>query len=308
MGELSKLTGELGENIVQSFMQRVGWASPITPLDIECQYQELHRSRGAERNRSTHGLDFVVCQRDYLLNPDTQDTIAVSAKYREYKSIQSSTKEYVDELLQAIQCLSESDSVGGHRVAASIRDVEYCGVLFTLDPDEDVDRDVVAELKDFRGMTSSAYPVFIVDNRRLSFILRVLDFAHRKYGKENVQFFYYDTGFNYTDQEHSGPQLPVQCINSSVLPLKVVKDEAEILVLAMMENFNDSTLKSDIGRAQTLTRGWGNRIVLAYPDFRVRSHGTTVQKVLQEVKDSDFAKKVDVENYIYDFHSLEAND
>lgn len=308
MGELSKLTGELGENIVKNFMQLVGWAEPITALDIECVYQERHRSESAKRDRKNHGIDFIVCQKDFLMEQDTQDTIIVSAKYREYKDIQNTTRKYVDELLQAMECIYESPTVGRHRITDTIRNVEYFGVLFTLSPSEDVERDVISELKDFRGIDASAFPVFIVDNRRLSFIIKVLDFARREYGKENVEFFYYDTGFNYTDQENSGPQLPVQCINSSVLPLKIVKDDIEILLLATIEGFNESTFKAEVGRAQSLTRGWGNKIVLAYPDYRFREHGTFVQMGLQHVRDTSFTKKIEVRNYHYDFRNLEVSE
>lgn len=59
MGELSKLTGELGENIVENFIQLVGWSEPITPLDIECVYPVRHRSDGAQRDRKSHGIGAV---------------------------------------------------------------------------------------------------------------------------------------------------------------------------------------------------------------------------------------------------------
>lgn len=308
MGELSKLTGELGENIVAGFMKLVGWVEPMKPVTVECVYKDLHRSEYATRGRSNHGIDFVVRQKDYLLEPDTQDNIIVSAKNREYKDIQNSTKKYVEELLQAMQCAFEDLEIS-KSIERTIQKTEWLGVLFTLSPTEDVDYDLISQLKDFRGIESSTFPVFIVDNRRISFILRVVNFANNKYSSRGrVEFYYPDTGFNYTDQKNSGKQLPVQYINSSVLPLKVVTDSEEILLLSIIDNFNDDTFKSDVGRAQTLTRGWGNKIILAYPNYRFREHQSTVQRVLQEYQSSDFSNKVSVISYNRDFHSLEVDD
>ncbi|MEK5258679.1 hypothetical protein MKY75_05515 [Paenibacillus sp. FSL L8-0663] len=309
MGELSKLTGEFGENIVQGFLNLIGWKRPITNIDINCAYPEKHRSDSASRNRSTHGIDFVVNQIDSLLEPDTQDTIVISAKYRQYgRDNQAETRKYVEELLQGIECITEDENIGNQRINQSIRKVEYAGVLFYLSPTEEIDRDIITELKEFRAIEVPNYPVYIVDNNRISFIIRVLDFSHRKFGKEKVQFFYINTGFNYVDYENSGYSMPLQYINSSVLPLKVINGSEEILILAMIEKFDESTLRGDVGRAQTLTHGWGNKIIIAYPDYQARKHQAIVQSVLQNFKDENFAEKVSVSSFDWNFRSMEVED
>lgn len=309
MGELSKLTGEFGENIVQGFLNLIGWKRPITNIDIKCVYPDKHRSDRATRNRSTHGIDFVVNQIDSLLEPDTQDIIVISAKYRQYeKDNQAETRKYVEELLQGMECITEDESIGSQRINQFIRKVEYAGVLFYLSPTDEIDRDIIIELKEFRAIEVPNYPVYIVDNKRISFIIRVLDFSHRKFGNGKVQFFYINTGFNYVDQENSGCSMPIQYINSSVLPLKVVNGNEEILILAMIDKFDETTLRGDIGRAQTLTHGWGNKIVIAYPDYQAREHQAIVQTVLQNFKDGDFAEKVSIISYDWNFRSMEVEE
>lgn len=309
MGELSKLTGEFGENIVQGFLNLIGWMRPITNIDIDCVFPEKHRSEGATRNRSKHGIDFVVTQIDNLLEPDTQDTLVISAKYREYgKDIQKDTRKYIEELLQAMECIVENENIGGQRINTSIRKVEYMGIIFSLSPTEDINRDIISELKDFRAIEGAPFPVYIVDNYRISFIFRVLDFARREFGNGTIHYFYINTGFNYVNHENSGPAMPVQYINSSVLPLKVKKDNEEILVLAMIDGFDESTFRGDVSRAQSLTHGWGNRIILAYPDYQARKHQQVVQTVLQSFKDTNFAEKVVVKCFDWNFRSLEVEE
>lgn len=309
MGELSKLTGEFGENIVQGFLNLIGWKRPVTNIDVDCAYPEKHRTKGATRNRSKHGIDFVVNQIDNLLEPDTQDTIVISAKYRQYgKDTQGETRSYIEELLQAMQCIIEDEKIGGLRINQSVRKVEYTGVLFSLSPTEELDRDIISELKDFRAIDGAPFPVYIVDNNRISFILRVLNYASREFDKDNIYYYYFNTGFNFVNHENSGPSMPVQYINSSVLPLKVIKNNEEMLVLAMIDNFDEITFRGDVGRAQTLTHGWGNKIIIAYPDYQARKHQTIVQTVLQSFKDTNFAEKVVVRCYDWNFRSMEVED
>ncbi len=309
MGELSKLTGEFGENIVLEFIKLIGWIRPISNIDIDCVFPEKHRSDGAKRNRSTHGIDFVVTQIDNLLEPDTQDTLVISAKYREYgKDVQKDTRKYIEELLQTMECVVEDEKIGGQRIDQGIRKVEYTGVLFSLSPTEDINRDIISDLKEFRAIEGAPYPVYIVDNYRISFIIRVLDFARREFENGVIHYFYINTGFNYVNNENSGPAMPIQYINSSVLPLKVIKDNEEILVLAMIEGFSESTFRGDVSRAQSLTHGWGNRIVIAYPDYQARKHQQIVQMVLQNFADTKFAEKVHVRCFDWNFRSLEVEE
>jgi hypothetical protein len=107
----------------------------------------------------------------------------------------------------------------------------------------------------------------------------------------------------------SGKRLPVQYINSSVLPLKVIRDpdqsREEILVLSILDNFDSVEFKRVLGMAQNLTEGWAKQIIIAYPDYHRLNDEHSILSQMQSFMDDSFIQKVKVESWNINLHSFE---
>ncbi len=60
MGEISKRSGEHGEEIVEKFLKEIiGYSNIQTNKKIECVYNKKHVI-STSNNRQTHGIDAIV--------------------------------------------------------------------------------------------------------------------------------------------------------------------------------------------------------------------------------------------------------
>lgn len=309
-GEKSKKTGEYGENIVAKIMTRIGWRSNNHSIDIPCLHPKRHQRKDSQKERSSHGIDFLVYLKDHLMD-DTQNTVVVSGKYREkYPASPNATfKPFLEEVHQAIECVKDNDQWGSTVLGSDITTINYPGVIFWLTQGDEKDSDIIDQITDLRQDYDSRYPVYLVDNRRANFLLESLDFVHALYPSSKVEFVYPTTGRNLLPgNSTSGPQLPLQFINSSMIPIKVFTGGKEILVLTSIEDYDPDTFASTVGMAKNLTHGWGTEAVICYPKFHDLIDGDSVNRVLERFDDRDFADKVRVKSYRPDHTSLGGND
>ncbi len=64
--------------------------------------------------------------------------------------------------------------------------------------------------------------------------------------------------------------MPVQYINSHIIPFKV--ENRNMLIITSMDGFNKEELPRLIALTQDLTNSWGDKIILAYPDYDSSKH------------------------------------
>ncbi len=135
-----------------------------------------------------------------------------------------------------------------------------------------------------------------------------LIYARRIANGCDVEFFYPDTGKNVNPLCHvkHGRMLPVEYINSSVLPMRIADKalEKRILLLSTLERFSEGGLKRLLGLAQHLSQGWCSRVVIAFPDYDHLQHGNSVQLAKGSFSNSGFANAAEIHCYDEDFRSL----
>lgn len=301
MGELSKLTGQYGENVVSQILDKIGWVNPTTNKDLACVFGEKHQT--SDHHRRTHGMDFLVYKMDPLVEENVQNTVVISSKYVKYGSVQSKMREYMIDVAQTLECLVNDATYGAVRAADYIKEISYFGVIFWLSPDEQ-DDDLLEQLRSFRGVEMK-YPVYVVDNRRANFLLDSIDYASRKFPTGQIQFFYPNTGLNIMRENSSGTKLPLQYINGSVLPFKIIEDNQEILLLTILEEFTEEAVESIIRLTDELTNGWANRVFIAYPDYHRAKHEQGVTEAKRRIRDEQYTSKVEVVSYHPDHRALE---
>lgn len=301
MGELSKLIGEYGERVTSSILKEIGWTNPTEKRDMPCSYPKEHHC-------VTHGMDFLVRKSDPLVTEYTQNTILISSKYGVYpKSPNSKIREFLLDMAKCLKCLSVNQEYGSEKIPSDyVKKFHYSGVLFWMSPSDPPEKDLVSELTDFRNLDLN-YPIYIVDNIRANFLLNVLAYTKNTFLGAHIEFFYPSTGLN-TIRYGSGSKLPLQFVNSPIVPMKVTQNnpDKQILLLHVRDSFDEDSILNIFSLAQDLTQTWANQVIITFPDYHKLSHEEHVLRAIRQILDEGFANRLEVRCYNQDFRSLEA--
>ncbi|MGR5867328.1 hypothetical protein ACT7DZ_37890 [Bacillus cereus] len=176
MGEKAKKSGEAGERVAEKFLNLIGWSNHLDGFDIPCVKSEKHALKESSKRR-THGIDFLTAYRCPFFDQKLE-IVSVSMKYRkEYPATANSKfKEFLQDIAWAMECAKTSE-VSTLKQKHGVKKGAYTGVIMWLAYEEENDQDVIGEITDFRNMEGVNFEtVYLVDNRRINFILGTLDF------------------------------------------------------------------------------------------------------------------------------------
>ncbi len=306
MAEKSKKRGEFGEEIVEKLLTSIGWDTLLKGRDFDCikSMQHIISTRG----RITHGVDFIY-QYDCPLFNNVQEFILVSSKFNDAypPNPASKFKLHLQDISQALDCFPKSSI--RNELKLPTRKAKYTGVIFWIDNGKQNQYDdVIDRLTDFSVDSNLEFDsVYLVDNKRADFLYDTITSAANHFENMAVEFYIPSTGNNNTIKvrQTSSSILPVQYINSSILPFKVVQDEStEILVLNVIDEFEKDHLTKLISLAQKLTEGWANKIYILFPEFNANVQGEIVENVKLEFRDQTFVRKIEVNTFNLDFRNV----
>lgn len=294
-GEKSKSSGEYGERIVRNLLKLIGWENADLNPTIEC-FEETHNRKSA-----SHGLDFIYSLESPLIN-HVQDDVLISVKHHMDKypgSLSSKFKGHLKDLAQAMECFPNDSEYGDKKVSNHILENQISGVLFWLASKDDMNRDLVKELNQVRNTDIESGPIYLVDNKRATFLQTTLNYVLKKFG--TYKFFYHPTGFNDNDpfvKKNSGSKLPVQLINTNILPIRVDPQESgPTLLLFVNESFKEEALKRVLGFTQRLTQSWAKQIIILFPDYLELDHINLVNSAKRFFEDEEFTQTIKVQSY-----------
>lgn len=309
MGEKEKKSGELGERVATRFLQMIGWGNLLDGIDIPCVKPDKHALKENSKRR-THGLDFLTAYPCPFFKQKLE-ICYVSMKYRKKypKSPTGDFKVFIRDVATAMECGKKSE-INTLKRKYRVKKAPNTGVVIWLSYEDEGIASVTDDILDFRNIEDVNYEmVYLVDNKKVNFILGILDFARNEFKNAEVEFFYPSSGYksDSVDIKYSGKILPVQYINSNILPLKIIDlDDKEHFILAVNESFDSQALKQLIWLAQDLTVSWGNRIIICFPDYHHLTHDQEVKKVKLTFSDERFLNKIEVKKYSFgDFRTLE---
>lgn len=305
MGEWSKKVGEHGEKVVKEFFDLIGWSSSQEGIEMPCMRQEKHEGK-------THGLDRLF---SYLspLEDGVLNSIVTSVKYTSdpYPSSPNSKfKSHFFDLAKTLECFKNSEvrrrAVQNFTGVESARNI---GVLFWLSNCQEQDRDILKEVANCKGLDAHAYEtIYLVDNKRISFIYDSICSLRNGFSSKSVEFFYPSTGKNVNPltKNPSGSILPVEYINSSVLLFKVVGDsnQSKTLVISSIDSFTASSLKRLIGLAHEISQDWTSSILILFPDYDHLNHQNEVSDAKSGFTNQSFVNSVKIASLNTDFRSL----
>jgi len=305
MAEVSKKRGEFGEKLVEKLLELLGWTEILRGRDIPCIAPFRHNI--STNGRVLHGVDFIYEYECPLFN-QTQEFILISSKFNnKYTSNPTSKfKSHMQDVIYALECFKKSD-LKNNLSNFNLIHKKYTGVIFWLDNGEGVPYDdVINRLDSFRIPNNWEFDsVYLVDNKRANFLYDTLTFAHNQFPESILEFLVPNTGHNNTigTRKTSSKILPVQYINSSILPLKIIQGSTEILALNIIDDFEADYLKGLITLAQKLTEGWGSHIYIFFPQYNPDLHDPIVEEIKLSFRDKTFIQKIEVGTFKPNFRN-----
>lgn len=301
-GEKAKSSGEYGEAIVGSLIKLMGWENPNNGVSVPCVFQEKHE-------KQKHGIDYIYQYRSPLRDTTRQDVL-ISVKCRDgYPStedgVKKKFKEFLLDLAHAMECYPGCD-IAKRKINNTTKKLTF-GLIFWIDRNREDGREfesVSDKIGNFYLKEDCTYDVIsLVDNQRAQFLYSLLTFAKKKYGELNVEYFYINTGLNNAslDRVYTGTSMPIEYVNSDVIPLAIVNGDTKKLFLGTNDNFCKEYLLRLIGLAQDLTNTWTANVVIAFPDFNEFENSGDVLSAKNEFENTAFVSKIEVVTFNPDF-------
>ena len=305
MGEKSKLIGEYGEKSVENFLKLIGWGNAHHNIEFSCTKHD--------HNKRTHGLDFFFTYKSPLVD-FVLKKINISVKFSDspYPTSPSlSFKNFFQDLTKSIECFKTSQQ--SKEILAEIRGYkksEDVGLLFWLTNDNNSYEDLIKELTNVRFSEDFNYDsFFIVDNKRIDFIYKSLKYSKSRFIDSDIAFFYPDTGKNIvpTIKKNFGKILPIEYINTSVLPLRIeeVSTKKTTLALFTIDPFQTEDLKRLISLSKELSKSWSSEIVILFPDYNEVRNSSDVRIAKSAFEEETFIQYISVESYNDNFKRLQ---
>lgn len=307
MGEWSKKIGEYGEKIVEEFLYVVGWHDLIKGEDIKC-IDEINQDEGDLRK--TYGVDFTYSYLSPLVSGQWNNII-ISSKYSTEKYPNSATekfKSYIKDVANALKYYDYSvqkQEILSGQTFSTVKDI---GVLFWLNNNPDSTDDLIANVASARiSETLSTNTIYIMDNKRVSFVLEVMKFIKTKTSKYDYSFYYPNTGQNINPltRDNVGKILPVEYLNSTIIPIKLMnKDNPKetILFIATLDSFDSDDLMRLMGLAKDISTQLVGEIIIAFPDYDEPLHKNRVAATKQKFQASElaheFTRTISVINFL----------
>ena len=301
---------EVGEDVVEKFLSIIGWHEPVKGITIPCSMQNGEHKNDKGDSVKTHGIDFMYS----YINPLTDgqlNNIIISSKYSMKKYPNSPTgtfKWYMTDLINTIQCFGCSEKKSEISEQYSCSSINDIGVLFWLNGVEDSNDDLISNISSARIDTICNNAIYIVDNRHIAFIYNLMQYI-KTLEKYNYSFYYPSTGLNINPitRKNTGDILPVEYINSSLIPLKLENKNnpnETILFIGSIENFEQDSFMRLMGLAKDLSTNLAGQVIIGFPDYKELLHGEIVRISKLGFQDTNYTKTVKVVNFLNPIDTL----
>ncbi|WP_066835574.1 hypothetical protein [Rufibacter ruber] len=307
-GEASVRSGNDGQKICREILNLIGWKSPAENFDFDCALRAKHKKKDAAGNRESHGVDFLYYYESPLIH-QRQDVVISSAKHSQKKypaALKSTLYSYLKDLAQDIECSHRSDDIYERAPTPTGFKNSYKGILFWLGSEEVKDYDIIERLEidlDLKGINFDE--IYIVDNRKATFLVSCINTAKAYRPEQKVKFLYPHTGRNMglEDLLVTGEILPIQLINSELIPIIKESSEKVTCFFFCANPFSKENLSRLIWLSHKMS-GLVNEIRIYFPDYD-STNLHVVNSVKQTFKDENLTSKVSVHRLgISDFVSL----
>lgn len=315
-GERSKSIGEIGESIAENFFNKIGWGLPQKGVYFPCYKQKEHAlktSKSGEKN--VHGIDFQVSYKS-ALESETLNNLLISVKHvkdSNYpKSATAIFKSYISDLVHSMDCFKRTplkrEVASGFTGCKVINEIP---LLFYISSKDDENYDFITCLQNSRFINDyDIKELYIVDNRKVTFILDVLNYIEKEYSDYDWYFYHPMTGMNVADTKilHHSKKMQVEFLTSPFIPFvlkkKIGEHETCKFFLANIDSFTCDSFAKLLMYCRANTNDNISDIEISFANYFDDDYSGDVKKVLNAF---DSELKIKVSNYKPNFRNL-AND
>lgn len=296
---ISLATSDVNKNV--PFNQRI--AKKILELIGWNQFGENHKVEIFNEHTSendVHQVEFVG-NFESKLKENTGDFIMISSlhdlKYPD--SSKSEILKHINDTEVIFNDFKQNNSIP----LKTYQITEYYSLLFwiTTEPSE-VSSNFIHHAKDNyrRNSLKEDINYFLIDNNKANFLISSIATAKNYRDNVPVKFLYPITEVNQSPHRigERGLKLPVQYINSSVIPI-TKEDKSKISFLLFCSDiFSTESLKKLIWLTIRLTSGFGNEYRLYFPDYDESIHGNDAKEVIRSFNEELLDEKIQILRYI----------
>lgn len=177
----------------------------------------------------------------------------------------------------------------------------YCILFWLTTENEELVSDFIHNIKsNFKEkLLQDEINYFVMDNNKASFLISSIVAARNYRSDIPVKFLYPITESNQSPGKigQRGLKLPVQYINSSIIPI-AKEDKSKIsFLLFCSDPFNTHSLKKLIWLTIKLTSGFGNEYVLYFPDYDEKIHKNEASEVIRGFNEDLLDEKIQLLSY-----------
>ena len=162
--------------------------------------------------------------------------------------------------------------------------------------------DLISSISSARIDIECNNPIYIVDNRHIVFILELMKYI-KSLQNYNYSFYYPSTGLNINPvtRKNTGDFLPVEYINSSLIPFKLENKNnpnETILFIGTIEDFEKDSFIRLMGLAKDLSTNLAGQVIIGFPDFNNLLHEDVVKTSKLGFQDANYTKTVKAINFL----------
>ena len=207
--------------------------------------------------------------------------------------------------MQCFGCSEKRTEIVEQHSCGSVNDI---GVLFWLNGAKDSNDDLISVISSAKIDIACNNPIYIVDNRHIAFILELMKYI-KSLQNYNYSFYYPSTGLNINpiSRKNTGDFLPVEYINSSLIPFKLENKNnpnETILFIGTIEDFEKDSFIRLMGLAKDLSTNLAGQVIIGFHDYNNLSHEELVRISKLGFQDANYTKTVKVVNFLNPINAL----
>jgi hypothetical protein len=279
MGGKSNESGKIGEKLASALLEIIGWKPSIHNVSIACNTSS-HLNAKTGKPRTTHEEDqFFLYHNPF--HDDYTEIIHISVKnninqYPTEATLKKTFKAHLKELHEIIECakydprLSEITNSFGVK-----KNKHHAGLLVWLHNDkENIEQNIKLKLSNIQLEQSNDVPIYLIDNARASFLLKVVDDLKSR-SNNKVEFFYPQIGTSIgVNEKRTGIIIPLELIASDIILglIRNVEGGVQELIIYANQLFSVDAYKKLIDYALQFSIGLVSTIKIGIPDYNAAKH------------------------------------
>lgn len=298
-GEISKSIGERGEEVAKKiFTDILGYDQIQVGKNLDCFKGKDHKIGRAKKDRKSHGIDGLIGNVSELSNQSLDIGYISVKKTEKVGYTKTDFAKHIRDLAYGLECFKRSKVLSDYKKNFSnIKDVQIIGILIYFSDLDDLDKSVSEYTLEYNIPSDLDFGnIVIIDNKRISFWIDSILQDKIKFGSDNVNFVYHNSGLNPSIQNYYGSKIPLYYLYSDIIPLRIKNDNGEIILKFYYEGeYNADILRGIIDLAIDYDKlDSVSEVIFAFKDYIKSKHSANVQEIFMQYQPYFNPNKIEV--------------